>query len=138
MSLGTMSEEINVPRRSVAELSEGFDPVVAAGMVNPAMSSWMAFQSRTREGGLAKGFGGLILGVTSAGGPLAVSFAKKLGAGRVVGLARNAGTMEVDGLDERIVVAENAEETDFRALEPVDVIVDYVGGSLTTHLLNVL
>lgn len=135
MSVGAMSEVLNVPKRSVCEVPEGLDPVKAAALVNPAMSSWMGMKARTSAGTVREGFGVLILGVTSASGRLAVPLARTLGAGRVVGAARSEKGMEGLGLDGAVVLAEKAEETDWSAVGEVDVILDYIGGPAAASAL---
>ena len=135
---GAMSEEVNLPARSLVELPEGLDPIKAAALVNSAMSSWMALAARTS--GLKQGFGVLILGVTSASGRLAVPLSRALGAGSVVGAARNGEAMKRLGLDTSIVLSDKVEDTDWSVLgqEGVDIVLDYVGGPLTTHLLSTI
>ncbi|KXL50707.1 hypothetical protein M433DRAFT_1733 [Acidomyces richmondensis BFW] len=132
----SMVEYVNLPAKIVKRLPTGTDPVQAAGMINPAMSSWMAFKSRAED--LPPDFTVLILGATSASGRVAIPLARALGAKRVVGAARNKAALDDLGLDASIVIAENATETDFSALGDVDVILDYVYGPLTVHLFNVL
>lgn len=136
-SVGALSEEVNIPKRAVCDVPDGLEPVTAAGMINPAMSSWMGFKARTT--GLKKGFSVLILGATSASGRLAIPLARTLGAGRVIGAARSKAAMDgIEGIDEKVVIAEKVEETDFSALGDVDVVIDYVYGPLTLHLFNSL
>lgn len=135
-SVGAMSEYINVPKRSVMPLPEGVDPTQAAGVVNPAMSSWMAIKTRTTN--LMKDFSVLILGATSASGRVAIPLARHLGAKRIVGAARNESALESLDLDESVITVDDVEKTDFSAVGDVDVILDYVYGPLTTHLLNSL
>lgn len=133
---GTWSEELNVARSAVAELPQGLDPIQAAGLMNPLMSSWMALKKRTSPGAVREGFSVLILGVTSASGRVAVALARALGAGRVVGAARRKEAMEGLGLDGMVVVAEKAEETDFSGIGEVDVVLDYVSGPLAARALQ--
>jgi len=134
MSLGTMTEYLNVPKRAVVPMPEELDPIQAAGMINPAMSSWMAFTARTSE--LKKGCTALILGATSASGRLAIPIARSLGASKIIGAARNSKAMEELGLDEQVIIANDPARTDFSKAEDVDVVVDYVGGPLATSLLS--
>ncbi|KAK3671661.1 hypothetical protein LTR78_008394 [Recurvomyces mirabilis] len=132
---GCFAEWVNMPKRNIRMLPEGTDPVQAAAVINPALSSWMAFQSRVNLP-LPQGFSVLILGATLASGRVAVEIARGFGAGKVVGVARDRGKLgSVEGLDERIVVAEKVEETDFSKFGDVDVILDYVYGPLGAHCL---
>ena len=135
-SVGSMAEYVDVPKRSVMELPQGVDPVKAAGITNPAMSSWMAMKTRTTN--LPKDFSVLILGATSASGRVAIPLAKSLGAKRIVGGARNKAALEKLGLDESIIIADEPSKTDFSTVGDVDVILDYIYGPLTSHLFSSL
>ena len=135
-SVGSMSEYVNVPKRSVLTIPEGIDPVQAAGITNPAMSSWMAFKTRTTN--LPKDFSVLILGATSASGRVAIPLARSLGAKRIIGAARNKAALDTLDLDQKIIIADDVEQTDFSTLGDADVILDYVYGPLTVHLFNSL
>lgn len=133
---GAMSEYVNLPKRAVMPLPSGVDPIQAAGIVNPAMSSWLAIKTRTNN--LPKDFSVLIVGATSTSGRVAAPLARLLGAKRVIGAARNKTALDNLGLDEGIVIADPPENTDFSTLGDVDVILDYVYGALTVHLLSSL
>ncbi|RYP66224.1 hypothetical protein DL769_006068 [Monosporascus sp. CRB-8-3] len=135
---GTFAEYVNVEKANAYPLPEGADPVAFAASVNPAMSSWMALTQRTS--GLARGFTVLILGATSASGRLAAYAARELGAGKVIGVARDAAALEsLEGFDERIVLRDPVQETDFSKVgRECDVILDYVYGDAALHLLSSL
>ncbi len=129
--VGAMSEYVNMSKRSVMPLPEGVDPVQAAGIVNPAMSSWAALKLRTTN--LPKDFSVLILGATSASGRVAVYLARALGAKRVIAAARNQAALDTLGADETIILADEAEKTDYSSVGDVDVILDYVFNSSQTN-----
>ncbi|KAK1983574.1 quinone oxidoreductase [Colletotrichum cereale] len=131
---GSFAEFVNIERGLVTPLPETADPVAVAAFTNPVMSSWMAFAART--GALKPGFSVAILGVTSASGRVAVDVARAKGAGRIVGIARNAAAMAEVALDERIVLAGG--ETDWSKLGEVDVVLDYVYGPSAVALLQAL
>jgi NADPH:quinone reductase-like Zn-dependent oxidoreductase len=134
---GSFAEHVNIERRAVRPLPAGADPATVAALMNPAMSSWMALSARTI--GLTKGFTVVILGVTSASGRIAVDVAKARGAGRVIGISRNEAAMAgIDGLDERILMKENLDETEWSRAGEVDVILDYVYGEPALALLSSL
>ncbi|KAE9367550.1 quinone oxidoreductase [Stipitochalara longipes BDJ] len=133
---GSMSEFINVPKKDTRPLPEGLDPVQVAALLNPAMSSWMAMQTRTSN--LPKNFTVLIMGATTISGTIAISLVRSLGAAKVIGVARNIAALETLGLDETIQLTEPAEKTDFSKLGDVDVILDYLWGPPTVHLFNQL
>lgn len=134
--VGSMAEYINMPKSRVKPLPAGTDPIQAAGVINPAMSSWMALKTRTTD--LPPDFTVLVLGVTSASGRVAIHLARALGAKKVIGAARNESALGTLGLDASIVIAGAPEKTDFSTLGDVDVVLDYVYGPLTVHLLSSL
>ncbi|OHE90566.1 quinone oxidoreductase [Colletotrichum orchidophilum] len=134
LATGTFAEFLNVERTAVAPLPKGADPATVAAFMNPVMSSWMALSARAAP--QAKGFSVAILGVTSASGRVAVDVARARGAGRIVGIARNAAALEEIPVDERIVLAGG--ETDWSRLGAVDVVLDYVYGSPVVDLLTAL
>lgn len=134
---GTFAELINVDKSIAYPLPDNVDPASFAASVNPAMSSWMAITQRTTN--LPKDFTAVIIGATSASGRLAVHSAKALGASKVIGIARNAAALEkVDGLEDYIVLNDVVAETDFSKVQDCDVILDYVYGDATVHLLSSL
>jgi NADPH:quinone reductase-like Zn-dependent oxidoreductase len=133
---GSMSEVINVPKKDTTPFPEGLDPVQAAALLNPAMSSWMAMHTRTFD--LPKNFTVLIMGATTMSGTIAIPLVRSLGAAKVIGVARNVAALEALGLDETIQLMDPAEKTDFSKLGDVDVILDYLWGPPTVHLFNQL
>ena len=136
LGTGSFTEYAVVPERRVFPLPDGVDPLQAAAFVNPAMSSWMAFKARVSN--LQPGFSVLILGATSASGTLAISLARSLGAGKVIGAARNADALASLGLDETIVLQDNVSETDFSKANDVDVVLDYLYGPVVEHLFKTI
>ncbi|KAI1189759.1 hypothetical protein F5B17DRAFT_166593 [Nemania serpens] len=133
---GSFAELITVDRAGAHALPESVDPVQFAASVNPAISSWLALRRRTVN--LPENFTVLILGATSASGRLAALVAKALGAGKVIGVARNeAALAQVEGLDELIVQKDVIADTDFSKVE-CDVVLDYVFGDLALHVLSTM
>ncbi|KAK1062447.1 hypothetical protein LTR74_010286 [Friedmanniomyces endolithicus] len=133
MECGTMADHVNIPKRNVRSLPKRTDPIQAAGIVNPALSSWMAFKTRTEN--LPEDFTVLIVGATSASGRVAISLSRALGAKKVIGAARNKSVLDTLGLDTTVVLADKPEDTKWSSLGDVDVILDYVYGPVTAHLL---
>lgn len=133
---GAFAETINVPKTAITPIPTGADPVQIAGLLNPGMSSWMALRTRTES--LRSGFTVAIVGVTAISGKVAVHFSRSLGAGRVIGLARNEKELAAIDLDERIVLKDNPEDTDYSSLGDVDVILDYLWGPNILALFNAL
>ncbi|KAG9848039.1 quinone oxidoreductase, partial [Aureobasidium melanogenum] len=131
---GAYQEILNVERRKMVELPDGIDPYQVAGYANPALSSWMALRARTKE--LPENFTVLVMGATSASGKVAVEVARVLGAGKVIGMSRNAATLSEVGVDEMIVLDDNVSNTDCSAAAGVDVILDYLYGPVAQHVLS--
>lgn len=133
---GSFSEIVNVPAEFVMPAPEGADPIQLAALMNPAMSSWMALRTKTSD--LPKDFTVLIMGATSASGGIAIEASRHLGAGKVIGVARNAEKLDTLNLDAKILLKEKVEETDYSALGRMDVILDYIYGAPVVHLLSSL
>lgn len=134
---GTFAERINVDKSILYPIPDHVDPASFAASLNPAMSSWMAITNRTTN--LKNGFTAVVVGATSASGRLAVFSAKALGAGKVIGIARNAAALQnVDGLDEYVALRDPVSETDFSKAKECDLILDYVYGDATVQLLSSL
>jgi NADPH:quinone reductase-like Zn-dependent oxidoreductase len=69
-------------------------------------------------------------------GTIAIQLAKKLGAAKVIGVARNASALATLGLDDTIVLQPT--ETDFSKLGDVDIVLDYLYGPPTEQLFKSL
>jgi NADPH:quinone reductase-like Zn-dependent oxidoreductase len=114
--IGTMAEKAVVDPRRTVELPDGAGPARIAAAMNPAMSSWVALRRRVP---IQPGQTVLILGAAGNAGAMAVQVAKLLGAGRVIGAARDvtrARGDEVVSLDE---VGKAAD---------ADIVLDYLWG----------
>jgi NADPH:quinone reductase-like Zn-dependent oxidoreductase len=133
---GSYAEKINVPKSNLIEVPEGADPVQIAGLANPGMSSWQAVKYRTKD--LPKGFKAVILGATTASGGLAVDLLRRLGAGQIIGVARNVAKLQTLGLDGHIELKEPASETDWSPAADTDLILDYLWGEPAVALLRAL
>ncbi|KIW20907.1 hypothetical protein PV08_01486 [Exophiala spinifera] len=133
---GSFAEYVTVPKAAITPVPEGADPVQIAGLLNPGMSSWMALAARVEN--LPPNFTVVIVGVTAISGKVAVEFVRERGAGKVIGVARNAKEMDALKLDQSIVLASNPAETDFSGLGDVDVILDYLYGPVITALFTAL
>lgn len=131
---GAFQDVVNVPSRKVAAIPDGVDPIQVAGYMNPAMSSWMALTARTTN--LPENFTVLIMGATSASGRVAVEVARALGAGRVIGMARNAEALIETDVDQAIILENDVHTTDCSAAAEADVILDYLYGPVAAHLLT--
>ncbi|MCJ1394366.1 hypothetical protein MMC18_007244 [Xylographa bjoerkii] len=132
---GSFSDMVTVPAEDTAPVPPNADRIKIAALVNPGLSSWMALRCRCEN--LPAAFTVLIMGVTSASGRLAVKVARALGAGRVVGVARDVGAMEALGLD-GMVQLKGPGETEWGAVGGVDVVLDYVYGPPAVEFLKTL
>jgi NADPH2:quinone reductase len=124
-------------------LPEAVDDVTAAGIANPAMSSWAALTARAK---FVAGESVLILGATGVAGQLAVQIAKRLGARRVVAAGRNPqaleklktfGADEVISLDQEQAPLVSAFRTEI-AEAGVDIVLDYVWGEPAELVLQAI
>jgi NADPH:quinone reductase-like Zn-dependent oxidoreductase len=140
-AIGSLAEQTVVDRRRSIELPDDADPVALAAAMNPAMSSWVALHERIdfRPGSRV-----LVLGATGNAGQMAVQIAKHLGAAEVVGAGRDAerlAALTMHGADTVVSLAGDADEA-MRALgsaaADVDVVIDYLWGSVTEDALVAL
>lgn len=133
---GSFTEKINVPKAMLIEVPTGADPIQIAGLVNPGMSSWLAVKYRTKD--LPRDYKVVILGATTTSGSLAIDLQRQLGAGKVVGIARNVTKLQSLSLDDYIELKVPASDTDFSAAADADVILDYLWGAPAIALLRSL
>jgi NADPH2:quinone reductase len=124
-------------------LPDGLDDATAAGIANPAMSSWAALMGRAK---FVAGESVTILGATGVAGKLAVQIAKRLGALRVTAAGRNPQALEtlkelgadavipLDQEDDSLIAAFRNEY----AKEGVDVVLDYLWGRPAECLLEAI
>jgi NADPH:quinone reductase-like Zn-dependent oxidoreductase len=131
---GTFAEHAVTNAALSVRLPDGLDSLTAAGIANPAMSSWVALALRAQ---FCAGESVLILGATGAAGHLAVQIAKRLGARRVIAAGRNAGALAAAkelGADAAISLEQPREDVvaAFRSEiveHGVDVVLDYLWGA---------
>jgi NADPH:quinone reductase-like Zn-dependent oxidoreductase len=131
---GPMAERAAVPAAMCLPLPDEVPDAMAAAIMNPGISAWLALTGRGR---LAEGGTVLVLGATGAAGRIAVQLARHLGAGRIIAAGRDPGrlaglsalgadvTIRLDepGLDLPATIAEAAAGTH------IGVIVDYLWGA---------
>jgi NADPH2:quinone reductase len=140
---GSMAERAIASDAMLIPLPDGMEDAVAAGIANPAMSSWVALSARAK---FVAGESVLILGATGTSGSLAVQIAKRLGARRVVAVGRNTGTLEklkalgadaVISLEQERAALVKAfrEEMDQNG---VDIVLDYLWGDPAAALLEAI
>lgn len=135
--LGLASNWMAIP------LPEGLDDATAAGIANPAMSSWLALTARAK---FVAGESVLILGATGVAGQLAVQNAKRLGARCVTGVGRNPEALEglkalganaIVSLDQEHDSLVNALRSEY-AEAGVDVVLDYLWGQPAESMLEAI
>ena len=133
---GTMAEQALADSRLAVELPESVSSaVIAAGML-PAISSWVAL---TKRAPIRPGQSVLVLGATGTSGLLAVQIAKLLGAGSVIAVGRNPKALDqatLFGADQVLPLDDG--EAIARAASEVDLVIDYLWGSVTSQLMPAL
>ncbi|WP_295702802.1 zinc-binding alcohol dehydrogenase family protein [Lapillicoccus sp.] len=88
---GSLATQLVVADDDVLPLPRGLDPVGAAAVGNSGTAAYLPL---VEEAGLRPGETVLVLGATGAVGQIAVQVARRLGAGRVIGVGRDASTLE--------------------------------------------
>ena len=140
---GTFAERSLAASWMCLPLPEAVDDVTAAGIANPAMSSWAALTARAK---FVAGESVLILGATGVAGQLAVQVAKRLGARRIVAAGRNPQALQklkslgadaVISLDQDQALLVSALRTEI-AEAGVDVVLDYLWGQPAELLLQAI
>jgi len=138
---GTFAELALAASWMTLPLPEGLDDATAAGIANPAMSSWAALT----RGQFVAGESVLILGATGVAGQLAVQIAKRRGAARVVGAGRNPEALEklralgadaVIQLDQERDALVAAFRSEFD--HGIDVVLDYLWGAPAAAALQAI
>jgi NADPH:quinone reductase-like Zn-dependent oxidoreductase len=140
---GTFAELAPAATRMCLPLPEGLSDATAAGIANPAMSSWVALKVRAN---FVAGESVLILGATGVAGQLAIQIAKRLGARRVIAAGRNPQALEkltALGADATISLdqQQDALVSAFRrewAESGVDVVLDYLWGSPAESVMEAI
>lgn len=140
---GTFAERALAASWMCLPLPEGIDDVTAAGIANPAMSSWAALTARAK---FAAGESVLILGATGVAGQLAIQVAKRLGARRVVAAGRNPQALEkLTALGADAVISLDQDQASlvsaFRnelAESGIDVVLDYLWGQPAERMLEAI
>jgi NADPH2:quinone reductase len=130
---GTFAERVCAPSAMCIPLPDGLDDATAAGIANPAMSSWVALTARAQ---FVAGESVLILGATGIAGQLAVQIAKRLGARRVIAAGRNPQALDklktlgadaVISLDQDQPALIDAFRAEY-AGAGIDIVLDYLWG----------
>jgi NADPH:quinone reductase-like Zn-dependent oxidoreductase len=140
---GTFSERALATSWMCFPLPEEIDDITAAGIANPAMSSWAALTMRAK---FVAGESVLIVGATGVAGQLAVQVAKRLGARRVIAAGRNPQALEklkklgadaVISLDQDQASLVSAFRSEL-AESGVDIVLDYLWGQPAERVLEAI
>jgi NADPH:quinone reductase-like Zn-dependent oxidoreductase len=130
---GTFAERSLAASWMCLPLPEAIDDVTAAGIANPAMSSWVALTARAK---FVVGESVLILGATGVAGQLAIQVAKRLGARRIIAVGRNPQALQklsalgadaVISLEQDPALLVSAVRNEI-AEAGVDIVLDYLWG----------
>ncbi|KRM71171.1 quinone oxidoreductase family protein [Lacticaseibacillus brantae] len=136
---GSFAEQVAVRNGFWVPVPAQLDPVKIAGMMNPAMSSWMALQYRAH---IQSGQKVMILGATGTAGQMAVQIAKRLGASEVIAVGRNTTKLEALsalGATQLINLSADSAAADLaNAGQDVDIVLDYLWGAVTPLALKAI
>jgi len=139
---GTFAEHALAASWMTVPLPDGLDDATAAGIANPAMSSWVALTSRAK---FVAGESVLVLGATGAAGQLAVQIAKRRGARRVIAAGRNPAALDkLKSLGADAVISldqdPDALVAAFRAEfdNGIDIVLDYLWGAPADAVLKAI
>jgi NADPH:quinone reductase-like Zn-dependent oxidoreductase len=140
---GTFAERALAASWMCLPLPEGIDDVTAAGIANPAMSSWAALTARAK---LVSGESVLILGATGVAGQLAIQVAKRLGARRVVAAGRNPQALEkLKSLGADAVISLDQDQSSLVSAfrnelveSAIDIVLDYLWGQPAERMLEAI
>ena len=108
---GAFATHVLLPDENLLRLPDGLDPVAAAAVGNSGTAAYMPL---VETAGMRTGETVLVLGATGAVGQLAIQIARLRGAGRVVGVGRDAAALQ------RLLELGADAVVDLRADEPVD------------------
>jgi NADPH:quinone reductase-like Zn-dependent oxidoreductase len=138
---GSMAERVLIDPRFAFTVPDGVADDVAAALGNAGLAAWLGLSWRGR---IRPGETVLILGATGVSGLIAVTAAKRLGAGRVIAAGRDREALQRArrlGADETVALTA---ATDLVAAYrdaaggSVDVVMDYVCGAPAEAALEVL
>lgn len=140
-AFGSMAQRTLIDPRYSFPVPDGVADDVAAALGNAGLAAWLPFSWRAP---LRPGQTVLIIGATGISGLIAVTAAKRLGAGRVVAAGRNRDALQRARRLGADAVVDLAASTDFAAAYreaaggAVDLVIDYVYGAPAAAALDVL
>jgi NADPH:quinone reductase-like Zn-dependent oxidoreductase len=139
-TVGTMAEQaLADPRLAVILPASVSSSAIAAGML-PAISSWVALTQRAQ---LHAGDRVLVLGATGTSGQLAIQIARHLGAAEVIAVGRDAAALQrarALGADQVVPLTGTRADGEAvaRVASEVDIVLDYLWGTVASALMPVL
>lgn len=135
-ALGSMADKTVIDLRRSVPLAADVDPAAIAAAANPVMSSWIALRHRVD---FTPGMTVMVFGATGSSGRLATQVARRLGAGRVVAVGRDA--RKLAALDVDATIDLSAASADHRLATEgaeADVVLDYLWGPVTARALRAI
>ncbi|CAM3151242.1 quinone oxidoreductase family protein [Leuconostoc rapi] len=138
---GTFAEQVAIARGHWVTVDDALDDVKIAGMMNPALSSWMALKYRAD---FKRGQKVMILFATGNAGALAVQIAKRLGASEIIAVGRNAtklAALKQLGATQTISIADDVhayQEKLAVAGKDIDIILDYLWGNVAANVMTAI
>jgi NADPH:quinone reductase-like Zn-dependent oxidoreductase len=139
---GTFSEFSLAGDSLLTALPKGLDEATAAAIANPGMSSWVALKARAK---FSPGESVLILGASGSAGQLATQIAKRLGARRIVAVARHVNEEEMKALGADSVLSLTQERDALIAAlrkewneHGINVVLDYLWGQPAETVLDAI
>ncbi|AEV94396.1 quinone oxidoreductase family protein [Pediococcus claussenii] len=135
---GSFAEQVAVEKGHWVEIPKRVDGLKVAGLMNPALSSWMALKYRAD---FKRNQKIMILGATGNAGSVAIQVAKRLGASDIIAVGRGEKRLEnlrslgatrwVDLEGDKEIVKKNLAD----AGKDVDIILDYLWGDVTAEAM---
>jgi NADPH2:quinone reductase len=130
---GSFAQMANVENHHWVSVPENMDDAKIAGLMNPALSSWMALKFRAN---FKKGKSVMIIGATGTSGRLAVQIASRLGASEVIAAARNVEKLEeLKKLGATKIVSTTDDKGLAEAGASVDIVLDYLWGDVSAKAM---
>jgi NADPH:quinone reductase-like Zn-dependent oxidoreductase len=131
---GAMAEQTVVAQTHCLILPDGLDPVTAAAVANPGMSSWASGRTRAIQGWRDSADQWRHRRLRA----MAVQIARHMGAARVIATGRNREALAALNADEILALGDGDLEAQARAVftKGVDVVLDYLWGSSAETLLT--
>ncbi|GAB6093222.1 zinc-binding alcohol dehydrogenase family protein [Furfurilactobacillus curtus] len=134
---GSFAEQVAVEKGHWVELPSSVNDSKVAGLMNPALSAWMALKYRVN---FKKHQKVMILGASGNAGKVAIQVAQRLGAGEIVAVGRHIEQAELSALGATQVIELDQEAAMVKqalalAGQDIDVVLDYLWGEVTANAM---